>query len=260
MRQRSNLLVLLGIAFFLIGGAIVYLVVRADGGSSSAGASNSGSVPVLVASSDVEPGTLGADLLKDGRVTMKQVAASQRLSDALVTPSQLSNQITTTAFGKGEQLRMGGMRAQSLRSQTVKIPDGFEAVAVQVDFVAGGAGYVAPGDEVNLYAVMKDASCGDQQCPYTTPRSQLLLSNVEVLDVSQEVAPRRGQATPTSDTSMNAAVRPTGTGLTYLLALKTGDAEKVIFQTEFQHLYVSLTADGAAPATSGGHDGRNLFG
>jgi pilus assembly protein CpaB len=260
VRQRSNLLVLLGIAFFLIGGAIVYLVVRADGGGSSASAADSGSVPVLVATADVAPGTLGADLLKQGRVTVKQVPAGQRLADALVTQSQLSGQITTSAFGKGEQLRQGGMRPQSMRSQALKIPGGYEGVAVQVDFVAGGAGYVAPGDKVNVYAVMKDSSCGTQPCPYPTPRSQLLLSNVDVLDVSQEVAPRRGQATPTNDSSMNAAVRPTGSGLTYLLALKTGDAEKVIFQTEFERLYLSLTAEDAAPASSGGHDGRNLFG
>ncbi|MDE0804414.1 MAG: hypothetical protein OSA99_13965, partial [Acidimicrobiales bacterium] len=67
MRQRSNLIILFGIAFFIVGGAIAYLVLNDDdsGGSS---ASNDGiaEVSVLIASADIGPNTFGEDVIDQG--------------------------------------------------------------------------------------------------------------------------------------------------------------------------------------------------
>src|SRR3546814_9656250 len=77
-----------------------------------------------------------------------------------------------------------------MASRTFDVPEGHDAVAVQIDFVPGAAGYVSAGDRINLYGVYPIAVTDR-----VTPRVELLLTNVAVLDVDTTIAPRRGRAT-----------------------------------------------------------------
>ena len=76
-------------------------------------------------------------------------------------------------------------------------------------------------------------------------RAELVLTNVEVLDVNLTIPPRRGTST---DANTSSTPRASSSAVTYLLALRPDDAEKVIYLTQFQDLYASLTADEAEPA------------
>ena len=90
------------------------------------------------------------------------------------------------------------------------------------------------------------------------PRAELLLTNVEVLDVDLTIPPRRGAAPV--DPSQPVAQRASTSAVTYLLALRADDAEKVIYQTEFESLYASLVADDAPPAgPTPGQDGSTIL-
>src|SRR3954469_11209863 len=175
--RRSNLLVFAGIAFFVVGVVIVALLSRDDGGAS---ASPAGTVDVLVAKSDIAAGTNGDDAT--AMVEVRGISSSDRQADSLVTPSQLSNAIFTSKFSKNEQIRAGGLKARSLTAN-IAVPEGKEAVAVSVPFVNGGAGYLSPGDMVNVYQVIPGEVQGG-----IDPHTQLLLTNVRVLDVQQQVA------------------------------------------------------------------------
>lgn len=191
--RRSNLMVLLGAAFFVLGCAIVLLVLRDDGSATAEAA------PAVAATDLAAPDPAAAE-----PVSMRQQAG-------------------------------------------IEVPEGMEAVAVQVDFVAGGAGYVAPGDRVNLWSVIEKTSPLDEGNQamgpgFRAPRTDLLLSNVEVLDVSSEVAPRRAGDDPD-------AVRPAGEALTYLLAVDTTAASRTIFATSFGDLYLTLVREDAQPAS-----------
>jgi len=106
---------------------------------------------------------------------------------------------------------------------------------VQVPFVPGVAGYVGPDDKVNVYGVIKGAAIGQNV--------KLVLSGVEVIDVSTEVAPRRGAADP-------AASRAAGQQITYLLALNPVDAAKVIYLSEYETIYVTLLPKDQGPSTA----------
>jgi Flp pilus assembly protein CpaB len=259
--RRSNLLVLAGIAFFVVGVVIVALLSRDDGNGPSTAA---GTVDVLVAKEDIPAGTNGDDAIT--KVEVRRVNASDRQPDALSTPSQLSNQIFTLKFSKNEQVRSGGLKVRSI-SPSVQVPEGKEAVAVDVPFVAGGAGYLAPGDLVNVYQVIpgpvQNVGGGTAELPYSTPRTQLLLTNVRVIDVQQQVAALSGTTPATTQTGI--VSRPTGTAerLTVLLALDAIDAEKVIFgsATDAINLYFTRVGDKAAAAgPTPGRDYFNIFG
>lgn len=243
MRGRSNLLVVLGIAFFVVGGIIVFLLTDDD---DDGGASRP--VPVVVSSVDVPAGTLADELLEQGRLRQVEVSADELVPGAIQSLNQLEGATFVQGFASGQQLTSGGLQ---LKSRTFQVPEGFEAVAIQVDFVEGGAGYVAPGDRINLYGTYGTA----QPLAQPTPRAQLLLSNVEVLDVNLTIPPRRG--TTQADPSVARASSDT---VTFLVALQAADAEKVIYNAEFQGLYASLVADDAPPVTgTPGRDGDTIL-
>ena len=115
---------------------------------------------------------------------------------------------------------------------TFTIPDGKQAVAIQMPFVAGLAGYAKAGDTVNIYGVVDERGAGVQPAP---PVSRLLLPGVQVLTVT---APPPGAE---------------GGNATYLLALDAAQAEQAIFFAKFQSLWLTLVPKGQpkAPATPG---------
>jgi Flp pilus assembly protein CpaB len=255
--RRSNLLVLAGIAFFVVGVVIVALLSRDNGNGSSRAA---GTVDVLIAKEDIPAGTNGDDVTS--KVEVQRVNASDRQADALSTQSQLSNQIFRLKFSKGEQIRSGGLQVRSI-SPTVQVPDGKEAIAIDVPFVAGGAGYLAPGDLVNVYQVIpgpvQDVKGGPAELPYSTPRTQLLLTKVKVIDVQQQVASLGGTTQPANQTGVVSRPASSADHLTVLLALDAIDAEKVIFGSSTTGINLYLTRVGDQAAASGPTPGRDYF-
>lgn len=247
MTRRSNLLVILGLAFLVIGGIIVFALTDDDDGDTAAA-----EVPVVVGSDDIAAGELGSDLLEQGRLREVRIPAERLVAGAIQSTAQLEGATFVQGFAADQQITAAGVQSQN---RTFDIPDGYEAVAVQLDFVSGGAGYVNPGDRLNLYGLLRTAPPD-----VLTPRAELLLTNVEVLDVNLTIPARRGTASGTSDASASPSVRATSDTVTYLLALRTVDAEKVIYTTEYEALYASLTRKDAPPVgPTTGRDGASIL-
>lgn len=119
------------------------------------------------------------------------------------------------------------------------IPEGKQAVAVQVPYVGGLAGYAKAGDIVNVYGNIDEKGVGVQPTP---PATKLILAGIEVLAVT-------GPA-PGADTG----------NATYLLALDANQAEQAIFFAKFQSLWLTLVPKGQAPAPqSSGRTYTNAF-
>jgi len=117
---------------------------------------------------------------------------------------------------------------------TVTIPEGKEAVAVQVGAVQGLAGYAKVNDRVNVYGTFKDRQ--PNGAPDPPPVAKLVLSNVQVL-----------------------AATNNGANVTYVLAVNADEAEKVIYLSTFEGVWLSLVREGA-PAVGGtaGHNATNV--
>lgn len=267
VRQRSNLIILFGIAFFLIGGAIVYLVVSDDDDDGTTDAA-AGEVTVFVAAQEIPANTTGADVIEQGLLATEQVAAGSQPVGAITTAGGLDNQIFVVGVGEGEVITSSQLAVRSLSN--ISVPEGYDGVAVTLPYTNGGAGYVAPGDAVNVYGLYgtSDQAAGLQSGAAEggprLPRTELILTNVLVLDVSAQ-DPSSTAAATTPDGQQ--AQQPTSVNrqtnqapLTYLLALKPTDAERVVQVSQFAQLYVSLTADGAPPASdTPGADGATVL-
>jgi Flp pilus assembly protein CpaB len=249
-------LILVGIAVFVLGGALVFVALRNNDNGSSPKASAT-KVSVLVATQDLKPGALGDDVLTANGVTVQQVPVSDRKAGAVTSTAALSGQILTSAVHKGDQLTSANLRAQSARAQSITIPSGKQAVAVTLPFTPAAAAYAAPGDEVNVYAVVRP---GDPGAPPNAPYTQLIVSNVSVLDVSQQVAPQASDVAAAADsTGTSAEKNRTGAGsLTYLLALTPSEASKVIFTSSMNELYFTVVRHGDPASTAGATNYGNV--
>jgi Flp pilus assembly protein CpaB len=244
VRSRSNLLVLLGIAFFVVGGVIVYMLTSDD---DDGGSGEDAKVTAVVATADISAGALADDLVEEGKLRVVEVDANRLVPGAIGSLAQLEGATFTQGFEPDQQITSVGLQLKNTRA--FEIPEGFEAVAVQLDFVPGVAAYVSAGDRINLYGTVGAAGTGG--------RSELVLTNVEVLDVDLTIPPRRGQAT---DSGTSSTPRGSSDAVTYLLALRADDVEKVVYLTEFWDLYATLTGDEAPPAgPTEGRDDQSIF-
>ena len=161
MRQRSNLIILFGIAFFLVGGAIAYLVLNDDdGGGSASSGDGVAEVSVFVATQDIPAGTLGTDVIEQGLLETEQVPAASQPVGALTSAAGLDNQIFAVGVSEGDVITSAQLATRSLSN--VSIPEGFDGVAVTIDYTNGGAApsYVAtsPPHARRLYPMIQAAS------------------------------------------------------------------------------------------------------
>ena len=127
--------------------------------------------------------------------------------------------------------------AASVAPTSFTIPEGKQAVAVQLPFVGGLAGYAKAGDTVNVYGNAAADSLGDLPFPAT----RLLLPGVEVLAVS-------GPA-PGAEAG----------NVTYLLALDAAQAEQVVFFSKFESLWFTLAPKGQAKPQTAGRTHKTAF-
>lgn len=221
MAKRSNVIVTIGLAVFLVGALATFLIVRDDGNDNPA--PGSGRVAVLVASKPIPAGTDGATVVNGGYVKNKVVNESAKPASALTDPTQLVGQTTLLGVAEGAVLTSDQFQLAQTRIGTLKIPDGKTALAVQLGNVSGVAGFAGAGDRINIYGIVK---------PSVLPpdgEARLILQNIEVLNVNgTTLAATQGQ--------------PGGTGLVFLLAVSPVEAERLVHLTTFEALYFSLVA------------------
>jgi len=238
MGKRSNLMVTLGLAVFIVGAAATFLVVR-NSGADTTPTAGSGRVSVLIAGKPIPAGTQGSAAVNQGMVKTKVVVDSARPATALTDVSQLAGKTVTLGVAEGQVLTTDQFQAAQTRIGTLKIPAGKTALAVQMANVPGVAGFAGAGDRIDVYAVVKPGS--DPKQP--TGGAKLILQNTEVLNVNgTTLAAAQGQ--------------PGGTGLVYLLAVSAPEAERLVYLTTFEQLYFSLVAKDAAPV--GGTPGSSI--
>jgi Flp pilus assembly protein CpaB len=227
MGKRSNLIVTLGLAVFIVGAAATYLVVRNTDDGVVAGA---GKATVLVADKPIPAGTTGASAVNGGLVKNKAIDIAAKPATALTDVSQLAGKTVTLGVSEGAILTAEQFQTAQTRIGTLKIPDGKTAIAVELSNVPGVAGFAGAGDRINIYGVVKAGS--DPKLP--AGMAHLIMQNTEVLNVNgTTLAATQGQ--------------PGGTGLLYLLAVSPAEAERLIYLSTFESLYFSLVAKDAPP-------------
>lgn len=244
--KRANVLVVLGVALVIFGIGLAWAV-----GRDTDETTQEATTAVVVATDDLEPGQSGEDLIATGKVEVQDVPSEEVMAGALSSTAELEGTIIGTTVDEGGQVVAASLRSSVLRGAAIEIPEGMQAVSITVPFTAGVAGYAGPGDVVNVYHSILPGAAG---APEPLPLTQLLASNVEVLDVSDEVAPRRADPIVTADGTPETTT-PTRTGsdsITLLLAVDASLAEQIIFASTNDELWLTLVPEDQEPSTTPG--------
>ncbi len=228
LASRSKIGFVAGLLLFVVGGGTaVYL-----GSRPAAGPGAVPKIPVYFAAGPVATGTPGLAALSQGLLETRAVDAATLPADAVTDPSQIAGGVAAAPIPAGVIVTTGMFPPAQTRIGTLVIPPGKRALALKLEPVPGVAGFAGGGDLVDVYGVVQAGEGG-------TPRVQLVLQSVEVLNVNGAgLALAQGQAD--------------GPSLVYLLAVTPGDAERLIFIQEFNKLYFDLVAKGEPPVVTPG--------
>jgi len=212
-------------------------------------------VEVFVAQEAI-PGGTAADAASEagliGRDTRPRAAVPE---GAITTLDQVDGLVTEDRILADEVIVRGRWVDPAQVIVEFEIPEGFEAISVQVEVPPGVAGFVRPGDRVSLIAtvvspptvsVEEDGTVIEQP---GDPRSQYLLQGIEVLSVGQLVVTEEGE---------DGVQRPTAQVL-LTIALVPEDVERAVFAVENAELYFTLLPEDAEPADTPGRTLTDLF-
>ena len=176
-------------------------------------------------------GTPASTALAEGAIRPRSVLPGERPANGVTDPSQLTGRVAGAAIPAGAVVTTDMFPDPQTRIGTVVIPPGKRALAVELQPVAGIAGFAGAGDRVDVYGVVKSDGAA--------PGVRLVLQAVDVLNVN-------GTGLPT------AQGQPGSPNLIYLLAVTPVEAERLIFLTEFEKLYFDLVPKGEAAVKTPG--------
>jgi pilus assembly protein CpaB len=239
MKSRSTTIIGAGVAVAVLGAALVFLYAHNLQGSASAATANN--VGAYVVTAAIPNGTKGTAV--STYVKGLAIPAAARPADALTSISQIADLQALRTINVGEviatsQFGAAGTVSASASTNGLAIPAGKNAITVTAPVPQAVAGFVSPGDLVNLYMTTK---IGD-------PGARLLLSNVTVLAIVPANTPKV------------AVPAPVTTDVFFTLALSPQDAEKVVFAQTYEALWYGLVHPGDGPATTAGQAVKSLFG
>jgi len=175
---RKRKLLLIAAALGLMAAVLTYTFIRTI--EDTGDVQEVREVGVMIANTDIPSGTE----VTAGMLRLAQVAETARHPDAARTPNQVIGRITKVPIVRGEQVLDSRLLPAGVRpSLTFVIPSGTRPISVAVNEVVGVAGFVKPGDRVDVLATMDSP---DSDSAVTTT----VLQNVEVLAIAQDMEER----------------------------------------------------------------------
>lgn len=238
MKSRTGMIAVSAVVAVVAGAVLIF------GGSTSSADEGDNTQSVLVASEAISIGTATNDLISSGAVKIVVVDNDEAMTGALGSVETFADRTVSVDIAQGAQVLETSLTRPTLRSAAIEVPEGTEAVSIEVPFTNGGAGYIAPGDRVNVMALISQTTDG-------SPRTVTVLEGAEVLDVSDEVAPRVANQRGIAETTDTAAVMPIPTRLTYLVAVPVADVPRVVQTIGFHQAYITLPAEGSVGGNLG---------
>ena len=169
--MRSRIFAVLAVAI-LAGGGLAYGTYNMVNNQAPAAAAATETQPVVVASANLQ---LGAEL-KPGDLTVMAFPKGKAPEGTFTQPSEIVGRGLIVPIVKNEPILAAKLASKEAGSGLPPvIPEGMRAVSVRVDEVVGVAGYVLPGNRVDVLAT---ANPSDRRADVTT---KVILSNVQVL-------------------------------------------------------------------------------
>jgi Flp pilus assembly protein CpaB len=253
--------VLVAIAAVVLAGAAAYLSYEYAHKADTRAQKNVERVDVLVAKNDISKGTTAAQALNSGLIGTKKVPRAIVPPSVVANAGDLTDKISVSTISKG-QFIVGDsfVKAAEVGGFSANVPKGHEAITISVDASHGVAGFVQPGDRVNVLwsgpvTEVKDGVPSAEPAAITA----FLVPGVKVLAVGQTTANTAPAASSTNaglttsgqaagaETSASTPAAGASTGL-ITLDVTPRQAEQIAQGVALGTFYLSLNAPGLDPS------------
>lgn len=217
-------------------------------------------VEVLVAKDTIAAGTTVQEATSEGLIDRETLPRKLVAEEAVRSLEEVEGQETATTIIAGEPLLRPRFVEPGESGTTIDIPDGYEAMSVELTVPSGGAGFVENGDTVSVIAsVDRPGATGDQEqqaeaSAGNDPFVKYLLHDVEVLSIGQRVTTDEN-----GDEEDDGSVERSQERVLATVAVTPAQAEKLTFATLHGDLYLTLVPDEHEPSDTPGRHLRNLF-
>ncbi len=136
---------------------------------------------VVVAATDMSIATT----LRPELLTVVDWPLASRPDGTVKEPQELDGKVVNTSIAKGEPVLLSKIASGDGKSAlSTVLTAGMRAVSVRVDDVVGVAGFIHPGDHVDVIVTMSP------QMSSAPPSSKIILQNIKVLAVGKELENR----------------------------------------------------------------------
>jgi len=222
-------------------------------------------VSVLVAAKKVTAGTSAKDADSEGLFRVEEMPAETVPADTLGSvDSELASLVASADIQAGQLVLRPMFVAKQQQTGGLAIPDGKIAVSVAVTGPQRVAGYVRSGSRIAIFDTFNTleghgstpAGDGLQSRQHQfNQATRLVLTDVEVI----ALGPQGGSGESGGALSATGTAQPTDAVLV-TVAVKQGDAEKLIHAAQTGALYLALLTDSSETAPGAGVDNRTVFG
>jgi len=180
MSKSTKALIQIGLSLFLAGVAGVIIFMWTSGASNRAMPQKAETVPVVVAKVDMKRGTK----LTEEMVEVRNYTKDSRPSGAFADSAKLVNRVLSVQVGKNEAVTATKLADESVLGGGVSalIEPGKRAMAVKGNAVMGLAGFVRPGDHVDVIVTL---TVGNDDDPVT----KLVLERIRVIATGTQLQP-----------------------------------------------------------------------
>ena len=178
-------------------------------------------VNAFVAKDFIPAGTSGENVISDGLVVREQVPRRLMPEGSVQSLDAIKDRVVSVDIYKGEQLFEGRFVLPTDSMGMVAIPEGQQAISVEVGAPPGVAGFVQPHARVSIIAQLEEPE----------PRAEFVLHNVQVL----AVGPRGVDAAEAQVDSTQLEQK-----VLLTLAVTPDEAEKLAFAVSQGDIYFTL--------------------
>jgi pilus assembly protein CpaB len=243
--QSRVLAIIIAVVLALV--ATTALVFYVNGADRRA-ISDQSPVRVWAAVEDIQAGTSVLTAKNAGQIDLVNVPRKSAVDGVVRSLTQIQDRVAAVDIVAGElllQKRWVGSGDVSGR-RLLDIPEGHQAIAVELDLTKQVAGFVTPGDTVSL---LVSAKVQYAQAKKPVEQTHYLLQNIRVLAVG---ATALANANTQGGGGRVNQGKGTQTLTAVTLAVRAGDdVKRVAFAAEFGSIYLSLVPPNAEKINPG---------
>lgn len=223
-------------------------------------------VEVYVATDTIPAGARAEAAISGGLIETTELPRANRPAGSITSLDQISGLAASAEILPGEIILQQRFADPASSAVEFEIPEGLQAMSIEVEVPPGVAGFVQPGDRISIIAHIE---VPDEAAPVIGPdgslvqpegaadgptetRSQFVVQGVEVLSVGRRVIVTTPEGQEQDQVQQTESVLTT-------VAVSDLQAEKVVFALNEGELYFTLLPEGYEPGDTPGRTFDDLF-